>query len=130
MMSMLLFIVSMLAGLWIGSAINKSTPVSSPASQPKRFGLKQAESVAAQLGGLNPSQALAAKVAAVVCEMEFTVEADINAEREELARRSTAERATIARAEQQIEAARAQIRELVGRDGEVAGLLNAFTAKS
>ncbi len=91
-----------------------------------KFGLSVAEAVKATLGGLNPVQAQAAKVAAAVVGMEITLDDEIVQVRNHLAVRKEESLKAIHDYQQEIAAEQEKINRAVSRDTEIADLATAF----
>lgn len=125
----MLFIIGLLFAVVIGLVLGRLTapePKPAPAPAPKRFGLEEAEAVSKQLGGMTPTQATAAAVAAMVGGMDYTVAEDVKATRAELAGETGKQNQRINSLRSQIRTAEGVIAANNARDTEVSTLGQAF----
>jgi len=120
------FVLLMVAALVL-AFIGGRRSVSKPVPMPKPcFGLSEAESVKAALGGLTPDQAQVAKVAAAVGRMDITLEKDISNARKNLAGVKMGAERAIFEHEKRIAREKAIITSVTARDNEIADLAAAF----
>jgi len=126
---MILFLIFLIiafavAGFWVG---RRTVPQPLVVQQRvKVFGLKEAEEVARQLGGLNRAQAMAVKVTAAVGDMEFRVGSEAEELRVTLENHTSILRAEIERYKKLVTEIEKQISENDDRFVEVSEIADAF----
>jgi len=82
MVTTLLVFAGAIVGFVLKATIFAPKPAPAPEPEPKKFGAKEARALRGKLGGLTLVQGVAAKVAVAVSGMDYTLPADLKAEKE------------------------------------------------